>query len=230
MPAVMIRLPAELRPGRGDGRRRAGPGFRRQCPSTPNPSSAAGTPARRSGALARSRRVRQVLAATNAPPLPVRPGCTGRVARCSRQGRTRRPPPRVSCRSHRPPTRRHPPREETRTAPSPRGHGHARALRSVADRLLNVACTMLRDRACFRFAPCRERSYMSRSSKPQLLASGPGARAGWVRCGPGLPSLLERFSATTERLRMFIEPENSRTHSSPRLRPPPPISPRRQPS
>ena len=35
----------------------------------------------------------QVLAATNAPPLPVRPGCTGRVARCSRQGRTRRPPP-----------------------------------------------------------------------------------------------------------------------------------------
>ena len=93
MPAVMIRLPAELRPGRGDGRRRAGPGFRRQCPSTPNPSSAAGTPARRSGALARSRRVRQVLAATNAPPLPVRPGCTGRVARCSRQGRTHRPPP-----------------------------------------------------------------------------------------------------------------------------------------
>ena len=35
MPAVMIRLTAELRPGRGDGRRRAGPGFRRQCPSTP---------------------------------------------------------------------------------------------------------------------------------------------------------------------------------------------------
>ena len=30
-----------------------------------------------------------------------------------------------------------------------RGHGHARALRSVADRLLNVACAMLRDRACF---------------------------------------------------------------------------------
>ena len=30
-----------------------------------------------------------------------------------------------------------------------RGHGHARALRSVADRLLNVACVMLRDRACF---------------------------------------------------------------------------------
>lgn len=30
-----------------------------------------------------------------------------------------------------------------------RGHSHARALRSVADRLLNVACTMLRDRACF---------------------------------------------------------------------------------
>ena len=26
-----------------------------------------------------------------------------------------------------------------------RGHGHARALRSVADRLLNVACAMLRD-------------------------------------------------------------------------------------
>ena len=30
-----------------------------------------------------------------------------------------------------------------------RGHGHARALRSVADRLLNVACAMLRDGACF---------------------------------------------------------------------------------
>ena len=30
-----------------------------------------------------------------------------------------------------------------------RGHGHARALRSVADRLLSVACAMLRDRACF---------------------------------------------------------------------------------
>ena len=28
-------------------------------------------------------------------------------------------------------------------------HGHARALRSVADRLLSVACAMLRDRACF---------------------------------------------------------------------------------
>ena len=30
-----------------------------------------------------------------------------------------------------------------------RARGHARALRSVADRLLNVACAMLRDRACF---------------------------------------------------------------------------------
>ena len=30
-----------------------------------------------------------------------------------------------------------------------RDHGHARALRSVADRLLNVACAMLRDGACF---------------------------------------------------------------------------------
>ena len=30
-----------------------------------------------------------------------------------------------------------------------RGHGHARALRSVADRLLNVACAMLRDGTCF---------------------------------------------------------------------------------
>ena len=30
-----------------------------------------------------------------------------------------------------------------------RGHGHARALRSVADRLLNVACAMLRHGACF---------------------------------------------------------------------------------
>ena len=30
-----------------------------------------------------------------------------------------------------------------------RGHGHARTLRSVADRLLNVACAMLRNRACF---------------------------------------------------------------------------------
>ena len=29
------------------------------------------------------------------------------------------------------------------------GHGHARALRSVADRLLSVACAMLRDGACF---------------------------------------------------------------------------------
>ena len=33
-------------------------------------------------------------------------------------------------------------------SPRARGHGHARALRSVADRLLNVACAMLRDRAC----------------------------------------------------------------------------------
>ena len=30
-----------------------------------------------------------------------------------------------------------------------RGHGHARALRSVADRLLNVACAMLRNGTCF---------------------------------------------------------------------------------
>ena len=30
-----------------------------------------------------------------------------------------------------------------------RGHGHARALRSIADRLINVACAMLRDRSCF---------------------------------------------------------------------------------
>ena len=30
-----------------------------------------------------------------------------------------------------------------------RGYGHARALRSVADRLLNVACAMLRAGACF---------------------------------------------------------------------------------
>ena len=30
-----------------------------------------------------------------------------------------------------------------------RGHGHARALRSVADRLLGVVCAMLRDGACF---------------------------------------------------------------------------------
>ena len=30
-----------------------------------------------------------------------------------------------------------------------RGHSHGRALRSVADRLLNVACAMLRDGACF---------------------------------------------------------------------------------
>ena len=30
-----------------------------------------------------------------------------------------------------------------------RGHGHARALRSIADRLINVACAMLRDRNCF---------------------------------------------------------------------------------
>ena len=29
-----------------------------------------------------------------------------------------------------------------------RGHGHARALRSVADQLLNVACAMLRDGTC----------------------------------------------------------------------------------
>jgi len=34
-----------------------------------------------------------------------------------------------------------------------RGHGHARSLRSVADRLLNVACAMLRDRTLF--DPCR---------------------------------------------------------------------------
>ena len=37
-----------------------------------------------------------------------------------------------------------------------RGHGHARALRSVADRLLSVACAMLRDRD--RFDPHRVRS------------------------------------------------------------------------
>ncbi len=30
-----------------------------------------------------------------------------------------------------------------------RGHSHGRALRSVADRLLNVACAMLRDGTCF---------------------------------------------------------------------------------
>ena len=30
-----------------------------------------------------------------------------------------------------------------------RGHRHARALRSVADRLLNVACALLRDGTCF---------------------------------------------------------------------------------
>lgn len=29
-----------------------------------------------------------------------------------------------------------------------RGHGHARALRSAADRLLAVACTMLRTQIC----------------------------------------------------------------------------------
>ena len=34
-----------------------------------------------------------------------------------------------------------------------RGHGHARSLRSVADRLLNVACAMLRDQTLF--DPCR---------------------------------------------------------------------------
>ena len=31
-----------------------------------------------------------------------------------------------------------------------RGHGHARALRSVADRLLAVACAMLRTQTCYR--------------------------------------------------------------------------------
>ena len=30
-----------------------------------------------------------------------------------------------------------------------RGHGHARSLRSVPDRLLNIACAMLRDGVCF---------------------------------------------------------------------------------
>ena len=30
-----------------------------------------------------------------------------------------------------------------------RGHGHARSLRAVADRLLNIACAMLRDGVCF---------------------------------------------------------------------------------
>ena len=30
------------------------------------------------------------------------------------------------------------------------GHGHARALRSVADRLLAVACAMLRTQTCYR--------------------------------------------------------------------------------
>ena len=30
-----------------------------------------------------------------------------------------------------------------------RGHGHVRSLRSVADRLLNIACAMLRDGVCF---------------------------------------------------------------------------------
>ena len=40
-----------------------------------------------------------------------------------------------------------PPPGKRRAQLRARGHGHA--LRSVADRLLNVACAMLRDRACF---------------------------------------------------------------------------------
>ena len=38
-----------------------------------------------------------------------------------------------------------------------RGHGHARALRSVADRLLAVACTMLRDQTEYDANHARQR-------------------------------------------------------------------------
>ena len=55
-----------------------------------------------------------------------------------------------------------------------RGHGHARALRSAADRLLKVACGMLRDRACF--ASHRVGSAQLHEVTPQRVA--PGVRTG----------------------------------------------------
>jgi len=48
-----------------------------------------------------------------------------------------------------------------------RGHNHARALRSVADRLLNVACTMLRDGA--RFDPQRVGTTMATCASTRQL-------------------------------------------------------------
>lgn len=59
-----------------------------------------------------------------------------------------------------------------------RGHGHARSLRTVADRLLNVACAMLRDQTPFdpRHAAAATRRTAERStesSKESSVAAGP---------------------------------------------------------
>lgn len=43
-----------------------------------------------------------------------------------------------------------------------RGHGHARALRTIADRLLNVLCAMLRDRSLY--DPKKRKSYQTLAS------------------------------------------------------------------
>ena len=59
-----------------------------------------------------------------------------------------------------------------------RGHGHARSLRSVADRLLNVACAMLRDQTLFdprhaRAAPDSDREAVKKPSIESLDVAGP---------------------------------------------------------
>ena len=72
-----------------------------------------------------------------------------------RDAATGSPPPAARRRLSLGPRRRPPRPGQPRQVPvaPARGHGHARALRSVADRLLSVACAMLRDRA--RFDPHR---------------------------------------------------------------------------
>ena len=81
-----------------------------------------------------------------------------------------------------------------------RGHGHARA---PAFRGRPPAERRLRDAPgphLFRFAPCRERSYMSRPSSRSARGPDRVRGVGWL--SSGLPRPLKRFSATTERLRM----------------------------
>ena len=90
-----------------------------------------------------------------------------------------------------------------------RGHGHARALRSVADRLLGVACAMLRDRHLFRPAPGRRHHRVSRGSpgtapgragepgsvaSPRQRSGGPTPHPVGSRSRTSLPAGLERAS------------------------------------